>query len=70
MNIQNYTLCFIAVLDWWVNNPGSPAYNSDPMNIYRISESDGKPLFSVEERKDQNSLFVEAVKANYQRQAK
>ncbi|MCQ2583830.1 MAG: hypothetical protein MJ160_07970 [Treponema sp.] len=69
-NLLKYTLCFIAVLDWWVNNPGSPAYNSDPMNIYRISESDGKPLFSVEERKDQNSLFVEAVKANYQRQAK
>ena len=69
-NLLKYTLCFIAVLDWWINNPGSPAYATDPMHIYRISESDGKPLFSVAERSDQNKLFVNAVKANYQRQAK
>lgn len=69
-NLLKYTLCFIAVLDWWINNPASPAYATDPMHIYRISESDGKPLFSVAERSDQNKLFVESVKANYQRQAK
>lgn len=69
-NLIKYTLCFMAVLDWWINNPGSPAYTTDPMKIYRVSDSDGKPLFSVQERSDQNKLFVDAVKANYQRQAK
>ncbi len=69
-NLLKYTLCFVSVLDWWVNNPGSPAYANDPMEIYRISTSDGKPLFSVPERNDQNSLFAEAIKANYQKKAK
>lgn len=69
-NLLKYTLCFVAVLDWWINNAGSPAYTTDPMNIYRISNEDGKPLFSVPERSDQNKLFVDTVKANYQRQAK
>ena len=68
-NLLKYTLCFIAVLDWWINNPGSPAYTTDPMRIYRISNDDGKPVFSVPERSDQNSLFVEAIKANYQKKA-
>lgn len=68
-NLLKYTLCFMAVLDWWINNPGSPAYTTDPMHIYRISPSDGKPLFSVPTRSDQNALFVEAVKANYKKSA-
>ena len=69
-NLLKYTLCFISVLDWWINNPGSPAYATDPMHIYRISPADGKPLFSVPTRSDQNNLFVEAIKANYQKKAK
>ncbi|MCR4735007.1 MAG: hypothetical protein K5829_08400 [Treponema sp.] len=68
-NLLKYTLCIISVLDWWINNPGSPAYATDPMNIYRVSASDGKPQFSVELRKDQNALFIEAIKANYQKKA-
>ncbi|MBR6341414.1 MAG: hypothetical protein IKR64_05905 [Treponema sp.] len=68
-NLLKYTLCFISVLDWWINNPGSPAYSTDPMHIYRISPSDGKPMFSVPLRNDQNKLFIEAVKANYKKQA-
>ena len=68
-NLLKYTLCFISVLDWWINNPGSPAYSTDPMSLFRISPSDGKPIFSVPTRSDQNALFVEAVKANYQKHA-
>lgn len=68
-NLIKYTLCIIAVLDWWINNPESPAYSTDPMSIYRVSPEDGKPQFSVEERTDQNKLFVDTIKANYQRQA-
>ena len=69
-NILKYTLCFISVLDWYLNNPDSPAYTSDPMHIWRISEEDGKPLFSVPVRNDQNKLFVEGIKANYKKSAK
>lgn len=69
-NLLKYTLCFIAVLDWWINNPESPAYATDPMHIYRVSESDGKPLFSVEERSDQNKLFADAVRESYKKASK
>ncbi len=69
-NLLKYTLCFIAVLDWWINNPGSPAYATDPMHIWRVSEADGKPQFSVTERKDQNKLFADGIRASYQKAAK
>lgn len=69
-NLLKYTLCFIAVLDWYLNNPESPAYTADPMHIWRISENDGKPLFSVPERSDQNKLFANSVKEGYKNNAK
>ena len=69
-NLLKYTLCFIAVLDWWINNPGSPAYSTDPMHIWRVSDADGKPQFSVPERKDQNKLFADGIRASYQKAAK
>ena len=40
------------------------------MDIYRISNTDGKPQFTVETRSDQNKLFAAAVKASYQKGAK
>ncbi len=69
-NLLKYTLCFIAVLDWWINNPDSPAYTTNPMDIWRVSSEDGKPVFSVPVRNDQNKLFAEAIKASYQKAAK
>lgn len=69
-NLLKYTLCFIAVLDWYINNPESPAYTTDPMHIYRISPVDGKPQFSAPTRTDQNKLFADAIKASYQKKAK
>ncbi len=68
-NLIKYTLCFVAVLDWWLNNPESPAYGTDPMHVFRVSPDDGKPLFSVPEREDQNKLFAEAIKAAYMKKA-
>ncbi|MCF0242795.1 MAG: hypothetical protein HUK25_09160 [Treponema sp.] len=68
-NLLKYTLCFVAVLDWWLNNPDSPAYSRDPMDIYRVSREDGKPQFSVQERNDQNKLFADAIKAAYMKRA-
>lgn len=61
-NLIKYTLCVISVLDWWINNPASPAYLCDSKNIYRISQKDGGPEFSAPERNDQNQLFAESVK--------
>lgn len=62
-NLLKYTLCILSVLDWWINNPESPAYSTNLRRIYRISEEDGKPKFSVPERNDQNKLFVAQIRA-------
>lgn len=62
-NLLKYTLCILSVLDWWINNPESPAYTTNPRRIYRISEEDGKPKFSVPERSDQNKLFAAQIRA-------
>lgn len=68
-NLLKYTLCILAVLDWWINNSGSPAYTCNPHHIYRISEVDGKPKFSVPERNDQNKLFADQIRAAFQKKA-
>ena len=63
-NLIKYSLLVVAVLDWWVNNPSSPAYSTDSSKIYRINPEDGGPAFSVPTRTDQNKLFAERVKQN------
>ena len=67
-NLIKYALMVVAVLDWWVNTPSSPAYSTDPNKIYRINTEDGAPAFSVTTRTDQNKLFAERVKQNIERQ--
>ena len=62
-NLIKYSLCIVSVLDWWINNPESPAYASSANKIYRINEEDGGPAFSVPVRDDQNKLFADSVKA-------
>ncbi len=62
-NLIKYTLCIISVLDWWINSPESPAYSADSSKIYRISDKDGGPAFSVPVRTDQNKLFTDSIKA-------
>ena len=62
-NLIKYTYCIIAVLDWWINNPGSPAYTANPALLYRISDKDGQPEFSVPVMTNQNQLFADSVKA-------
>lgn len=64
-NLLKYTLCVVSVLDWWLNNPESPAYSTSPTHIYRISTEDGKPQFSTKQRSDQNRLFAEQIRAAY-----
>ncbi|MDY2843050.1 MAG: hypothetical protein SOT81_03580 [Treponema sp.] len=67
-NLIKYALCVIAVLDWWINDQKSPAYSSDSTKIYRINANDGGPAFSAPERTDQNKLFADRVKRDYERQ--
>lgn len=67
-NLIKYALMVISVLDWWVNNPQSPAYSADSTKIYRINEEDGAPAFSVPTRSDQNKLFAERVKKAIEKQ--
>ena len=61
-NLIKYTLRFIAVLDWWINNASSPAYTIEANdNIYRMNE-DGTVGLAGDVRTDQNQLFTQAVK--------
>ncbi len=62
-NLIKYAYLTVSVLDWWINNLQSPAYSSDSSKIYRISEKDGGPAFSVPVRNDQNKLFASSVRA-------
>lgn len=63
LNLLKYTLSIIYVLDWWINNENSPAYEFDNEIPYRISIDDGTPIFSVPLRSDQNNLFIKSVKS-------
>lgn len=62
-NLLKYTMCILSVIDWWVNNEESPAYSTSNKSVYRISEKDGGPAFSVPMRSDQNQLFAQSIKA-------
>ncbi len=62
-NIIKYAMCLVSVLDWWINNVESPAYSTGSSSIYRISETDGGPAFSVPVRSDQNKLFADSIKS-------
>ena len=63
LNLLKYTLSVAAVLNWWISDKDSPAYVSSDIPICRTSEKDGSPVFSVQGREDQNTLFVQSVKA-------
>ena len=63
LNLFKYTYAVASVLDWWVNCKTSPAYSGTKIPVCRISPDDGRPVFSVEEREDQNLLFARSIKA-------
>ncbi len=46
-----------SVLDWWMNNPKSYAYETELHLPYRSDEATGEPIFSVPERKDVFNLL-------------
>lgn len=63
LNLLKYTYAVASVLDWWVNCKTSPAYSGEKVPVCRISPDDGRPIFSVAEREDQNLLFARSIKA-------
>lgn len=63
LNLLKYTYAVASVLDWWVNCKTSPAYKGEKIPVCRISDEDDRPIFSVEERDDQNLLFARSIKA-------
>lgn len=65
-NLIKYITCITAVLNWWINAKTSPAYKADPRKIFRVSETDGQPVFSVPELDNQDKLFAESIKKAYQ----
>ena len=64
-NLLKYTLCVMSVLDWWINNPASPAYDSpyNDNNFYRKDPTTGNASYDVTLISNQNSLFIESMKA-------
>lgn len=64
--LLRYSLRLIAVLDWWINDKDSPAYDPVCKELFR-HDDDGKPNFDVEVRKDQNKLFADACRAAYKK---
>lgn len=47
----------LAVLEWWINNPKSTAYETELHLPYRNDEVSGEPIFSVPVRKDVFNLL-------------
>ncbi|MBO5730869.1 MAG: hypothetical protein J6R67_06715 [Treponema sp.] len=62
LTLLKYTYAVASVLDWWINCKTSPAYNGAKVPVCRISADDGRPVFSIPERDDQNLLFARSLK--------
>ena len=53
----------LAVLDWWMNNAGSPAYKKSPRRIYRTENDESHtPAFGVVARTDIDAIFKNSLK--------
>lgn len=61
LNLLKYALCVISVLDWWINDEDSPAYDDSNVLPYRALD-DGKPIFSVPLIENANDLFIKTPK--------
>lgn len=64
LTLLKYTYAVASVLNWWINCKTSPAYNGAKVPVCRISDDDGRPIFSIPERDDQNLLFARSLKAH------
>lgn len=59
------TLMILNVLDWWVNDRTSFAYQESPEHLYRVTEpGSSTPAFGVHPRSDVETLFIKHLKEN------
>ena len=52
-----YTACVLSVLDWWLNDPNSPAYAKNASCPFR-KDIDGHPLFNTPTLNNVDVLFA------------
>jgi hypothetical protein len=58
------TLSVVNVLDWWLNDKNSYAYQASPKYLYRVIESGSSvPAFGVKARTDIDAVFAKHLKA-------
>ncbi len=58
-----YTMSILSVLDWWINDRTSYAYQEAPDYLYRVIEPGSSvPAFGVMPRTDVDALFVRRMK--------
>jgi len=59
------TLMILNVLDWWINDRTSFAYQESPEYLYRVIEPGSSvPAFGVQARTDVETLFIRHLKEN------
>ena len=57
------TLSVVNVLDWWINDKNSYAYQTSPKYLYRVIEPGSSvPAFGVKPRTDIDALFAKHLK--------
>ncbi len=58
-----YCTLIISVLDWWINEPISPAYNAHLPILYRAKDDESAvPVFSISARTDVEQIFQDSLK--------
>jgi len=57
LNLLKYTACVLSVLDWWLNDPNSPAYAKNASCPFR-KDIDGHPLFNTPTLNNVDVLFA------------
>lgn len=56
--LLRHALAVLWVLDWWINEPESPAYKTRTDSLYRTVESGGTiPAFGITPRTDTDEIF-------------
>jgi hypothetical protein len=59
-SIIKYTASILSVLDWWLNDPASPAYSAKEIPLYR-SAGGAMPVFPPAVRDDQGTVFQRRI---------
>lgn len=61
LNLLKYTACVLSVLDFWINDPNSPAYAKSAACPFR-KDTDGHPLFNIPVMSNVDSLFAKHIR--------